>query len=150
MKKFKFNLSSVLELRKSKENESLKNLADARSLYQLEIEKRAEFLKNLEASFLRRESTAHEPVGISAFVCEQNFIDGLKQRIIQCDHAIFKAEKNVNKYLKLYIFAKSKTRMMETLRDKALSDFKSHLSKKEENDAQDLMIMRARMNIGDE
>ena len=40
--------------------------------------------------------------------------------------------------------------MMETLRDKALSDFKSHLSKKEENDAQDLMIMRARMNIGDE
>ncbi len=145
MKKFKFKLATVLDARKNKENESLRNLASKQEIYQAELKRKEYLVTEYRSALERREQLANAPVKISAFLAEQDYISGTKQWILQADHAILRANRSVEKALKAYLFAKRQTRMIEIIYDHAYQDYKKQLIKQENNELDDLMIMRHRL-----
>ena len=145
MKKFRFKLATVLDLRKKREEEFLRALGTAQSAYQRELSKKQALLKNLEDSLLRRESLGNEPIDINPFRLEQDYIIGTKQRILRADQQIVKASRAVEKALRAYLMARRQTRAMETLYEKDFAEFKKARQKYEQKEMDDLMIMRQRM-----
>src|SRR5258708_4564994 len=131
MNKFKFKLETVLQFRRTREEEALRALAQAQRIYQAELAKKAKLLFDLSEALGRRESLGIVAIGIDAFQLEQNFIGGTKQRIVQQNQALVRASRGVEKNLRAYLFAKRQTRMIEILREKQYKEFRKALSKKE-------------------
>jgi flagellar FliJ protein len=150
MKKFRFRLETVLNLRKTREEEAHRQLAQAQRIYQQELAQKAALNTILADSLARRESLGVESIGIDAFQLENNFVIGTKQRIVQQTQAVFRASRGVEKALRAYLFAKRQSRMIEILREKQFKEFKIALAKKEQKDLDDLSVMRARLNQLDE
>src|SRR5690242_14925181 len=115
MKKFRFRFESVLEMRKRLENESLKNLAESQRFLQEQIERKNFYKKELDKSLERREALGSVSVFISAYHSEEYYITGVKQRIYQSEQAVFRANKNVEKFTKKYLNAKKQRRIMEVI-----------------------------------
>lgn len=149
MAKFKFRLENVLTHRKRREDDVLALLAKAQRGLQLEKDRKSELEMNLELALVRRESLGATAVGIHAFIVENDFIIGVKQRVIQSDQGILRANRGVEKALRAYLFAKRQTRMIEMLREKALAEFKQSESKREQKNLDEMMIMRHRLKDED-
>src|SRR4051812_31232904 len=112
MPKFRFRLESVLKIRKSREEEVLRALGAAQRAYQAELARKSSLLDELENALERRENLGARAVTIIAFQIEQSFIVGTKQRLIQCDQAILRASKQVEKALRAYLVARKQSRML--------------------------------------
>lgn len=145
MKKFKFKFEVVLEVRRNRENEALRNLADAQREHQTEIRKKNDLELALKQSLERRELLGKTPAQIQSFQAEQDFIDGNKRRIIQAEYAIYRAAKKVEKVMRFYLQAKRQTRVMETLYEQEYQKYRIELAKKEQKELDDLMVMRNRL-----
>lgn len=145
MKKFKFEFSAVLELRKTQEKECLRNLARAQEQLQIEISKKEMLLQQLGKALERREAYGKPAARISIVQGEDDFIVGTKQRIIFSDQAIFRANKEVSKALRVYLAAKKKSLVMETLLEKAKLEYKKEASRYEQKTYDDINIMRNRL-----
>ena len=151
MKKFRFRFNSILKLRKTREEEALKNLSAAQRAYQEELRKKQEILGHLDQSLNRRQSfgdatrSSKQSIGGNDYQLEQNFIIGLKQKIIRADQMIVRASRAVQKALHAYLIAKRQTKMMETLYEKEFNVYKKAFAKKQQSDQDDLSTMRARM-----
>lgn len=148
--KFKFRLEIVLNLRKTREQEALRLLAQSQRIYQHELAKKAKLNFELSDALVRREGLGIEAIGIDAFQLEQNFIVGTKQRIIQQTQAVVRASRGVEKCLRAYLVAKRQTRTIEILREKQYKEFKKALAKREQKELDDLSVMRARLKQLDE
>ncbi len=148
MKKFRFKFDSVLKVRKSEEESALRALGAAQRAHQEELRKKEKVAKDLSNALLRRENLGTEstrtPIDILPFRMENEFITGLKQRLIQADHAIMRASRGVEKALRAFLIARRKTRMMETLYERDLAEFRRERAKYEQHQLDDLNIMRAR------
>jgi flagellar export protein FliJ len=145
MKRFQFKFDAVLRVKKMREDEALRALAESQRAYQAEIS-RKEVLKNeLSHAFQRREQLGSGPVSITAFRTEQDYIVGLKQRLVHSDQSIFRASKNVEKALRSYLIAKKQSRVIETLYDRALAEYRKEKSKFEQKRIDDLVLMRQRL-----
>ena len=144
MNKFKFKLETVLQLRRTREEEALRALAQAQRIYQAELAKKAKLLFDLSEALNRRESLGIVAIGIDAFQLEQNFIGGTKQRIVQQNQALVRASRGVEKSLRAYLFTKRQTRTIEILREKQYKEFRKALSKREQKELDELSVMRAR------
>jgi len=145
-RKFRFRLESVENVRRSKEQECMRLLAQAQSRYHQALNFKSELLQALENALVRRERLSEAAQSILAYRVENDFILGTKQRIVQADQFIFKAKKHVEKALKTFLDARRATRAIEMLREKAYEEFKLDLRKREQKELEDLYVMRARMN----
>ncbi len=144
MNKFIFKFAVVLEVRKSKKNEALRLLGEAQRLYQSELARKSDLQLQLLKGLERRELLGRDLVGISFYKTEQDFIGGTKQRIHQCDQAIVRASRGVQKALRTYLIARKESKVMESLCDQAYIEYRRLLIKHERKQMDDLMVMRSR------
>jgi flagellar export protein FliJ len=150
MKKFKFKFAAVERVRKEALDSALRGLAQAQRAFQSSVARKQELQRELEGALIRRESLGSDPVGPVAFQLENAYISGTKQRIVQQEQAIFRASRGVERALRAFLHARKQMRMVETLREKALADYKKARSKYLEKQQADLYVMRARMKAIEE
>jgi flagellar export protein FliJ len=149
MRKFRFKFDTLLKQRKSREELALRQLAEAQRAYHQELARKAEFEALLEKALVRRESLGQSPVTVTAFITEQDYITGTKQRIIQVQQAITRATRGVEKALRTYLHCRRQTKMMETLYEKHYIEFKRELAKKEAKALEDFAVMRSHLSTED-
>lgn len=145
MKKFKFKFALVLAKRKEEEQQALLVFSHKQRIYQAQISQKEKLILDLQHSLDRREQLGAQLVSIFEFHSEQNFIEGTKQRILQAEHRIFKAYKDLERSHIRYLDSRKRTKMIESLQDKATVAFKKERNKYEQKELQDLMIMRFRL-----
>jgi flagellar FliJ protein len=145
MKKFRFKLATVLEVRKSREQEALVALAAAQREYQAAQAHKLDLQRQLQESLLRREKLGHESTGIVVFHTEQDFINGTKAWLIRADQAIVRANRGVEKALRSYLHVRKQSRMIETLEETARREHRLETAKKEQRQMDDLNVMRSRL-----
>jgi flagellar FliJ protein len=142
MKRFRFGLESVLQSRRLNENEALRELAEAQKKLQSEFESKRQLQLLLDQAFHDRDGLGKTVAPASGFQLIQSFIVGTKQKILKSDQAIFRANRGVEKAMRSYLQAKRLTRMIETLRERAFSEFKLQVKKFEQKEQDELTIMR--------
>ncbi|MEN9723558.1 MAG: Flagellar FliJ protein [Pseudomonadota bacterium] len=143
MKRFKFRLEAVETIRKKKEDEALQVLAKARGDHQSAIDFRQNLERELRDSIARREGLAQECVGPEAYAIEEAFISGTKIRI---QHAILKenrAARLVERAMRSYLHARRDTRVIETIRENDLQEFRREITKRELKEVDELSSSRA-------
>ena len=145
MRKFQFKYQAVLHERKMKEQYALELLADAQHALQSELQHRVELMTELQKSLDRRERLGESAVKISEFQSEQSFIVGTKQRIIQADQRVFRAQKGVDRALRNYVQCQRKTKVMEELRDQFYKNYQRDIKKLEQKQIDDLVVMRTHL-----
>jgi flagellar export protein FliJ len=145
MKKFRFKLDVLEKVRKTQENERLRALAEAQSLFRDCVDKKNSLLAELNQALIRRENLGSHAVGINQYLAEEDFILGTKYRIVQADHQIMAAKKKVDKALRSYFEARRQTRKIEVIREKQWGEYKIEVAKQERKDLDDLYIMRSRI-----
>lgn len=150
MKRFRFNLESVLRLRKLREQEALRALSVAQRARQAEVDRRAKLVVQLSEALHEREKLSAKATTIQAFHTWQHFITGQKQRIIQADHAIQKSERAVEKAMRTYLHTRQRTEAIARLKERAHEEYKKERSRWEQLQNDDLMVMRHRINEDDE
>lgn len=151
MKKFTFKFQAVLQIRKIREQEFLKQLSRTQRAHQEELSKKAQLGVQLNRSLERRQNLGKTAEDIASFHLEDNFIIGTKQKLIQADNSILRASKAVERALQTYLIAKRQYKIMETLLEKAQEEHRRAKRRKEEKDLDELIIMRTRLSQeGDE
>jgi len=149
MKRFQFKFETILKHRKRREDDCLRALGAAQRTLQAERERKSGLECDLADALLRREGLgSSEPIGIDAFLLENSFIEGTKQRIIQADQAILRANRSVEKAMRVYLMARRQAMVMETLKDKAREEYRRERNKWEQRQQDDLTIMRNRFRDG--
>jgi flagellar export protein FliJ len=149
MRKFRFKFATLLKQRKSREETAMRQLAEAQRVYQLGLATKAELERTLEQSLIRREMLGQSPVTIAAFLMEQDYIVGTKQRIVQAQQGIVRATRGVEKALRTYLDCRRQTKMMETLYEKHYAEFKQEMAKKEAKRIEDFAVMRAALSAAE-
>jgi flagellar FliJ protein len=144
-KRFRFKLQPVENVRRSKEQECMRVLALAQTRFQQALQFKIQLIQELEDSLIRREQLGQTATSVMAFLMENDFIAGQKQRIVQADQFILRAKKNVEKCLREFLIAKKDTRVIEKLRENAFAEFKQEIQKKEQKELEELYVMRARL-----
>ena len=144
-KKFRFRLEAVEKVRRAKEQEALRGLAAAQSKYQEALKHKQWLMEETEDALKRREMLAGTAQPVLAYQLENEFINGNKVRIVQADQAIFRARKFVEKALREVIVAKRAVKAIENLREKAFTEFKIQLRKKDQKDLEELYVSRSRL-----
>ncbi len=134
-----------MDFRKKREEDALRLLGAAQRALQLEIKRKQDLLDALNRSLLRRELLGEIPTGPNEFHVEQDFIGGTKQRIIQADHAISRAHRGVEKALRVYLLSRRQVRVLELLYDRDFAAYKHEARRRENREADDLNIMRRRL-----
>lgn len=145
MRKFHFKLETVLKVRKSKEEDALRNLALTQQHLQTRISEKLKLTLDLKNALERREKLGNEPVVNSVFIIENDFISGTKQRIIQAEQAIWRANKFVEKAMRQYLHCRRQSKTIETLKEKAYQEYKDAANKYEQKQLDNLYLMRARL-----
>ncbi len=150
MKKFRFKLASVEKVRRTREEEALRLLAQAQNEYQKLLRVKESMLEAIQISLLRREELGREPIPSVAFQIENEFIAGTKLRAAHLDQKIFKAQKNIEKAMRNYLLARRQTRMIEVLREREYEKFKIEVKRKETKLLDELSMMRVRLKLDEE
>jgi hypothetical protein len=97
MRKFTFKLDTVQKVRKSKENNQLKLVAEAQQHLKERIDTKIQLQNANEEAALRREKLGtQENFLVQDYAIEDLFIRGNKQRIVGVDQSIFRAKKRVD------------------------------------------------------
>jgi len=151
MKKFKFRFESVETLRNSQEQAALKFFAEAQMALQFQLENKMNILNQIDANLSKKESLASQAsTSVESFHIQQNFINGLKQKVIQADALILKAQKNLRVAFDRFKAARQNKKIIETIKDKDFKNYKKEYLKHENNKLQDLYTMRSKIFRGEE
>jgi flagellar export protein FliJ len=142
MKRFKFRFEAVEKVRKTREKESLRALGAAQRELLAARARKDSLVSALQGSLLRRERLGQEAVSPTAYVLETDFIQGTKARIIQSEQGITRAQRGVEKAMRVYLLALRQLRAIENLREKMFAEFKRAKAKKEQKESDDLTLMR--------
>ena len=143
MRKFHFKLEAVEKVRKSREQDALRELAAAQRVLQAEKEHKMELISSLQESLVRREEFAKESVTRVVYDTENDFISGTKIRIQQADQAIERAQRKVEKAMAYYLSCRQQRRMIEKLREKAYLAYREEVRLHELKQLDDLYVMHA-------
>jgi flagellar export protein FliJ len=146
MKKFNFKFQSVLQVRKIREREFLRQLSRTQRAHQGELTKKSQLVVQLEKALERREKLGTVNEDVASFYLEDSFVIGTKQRIIQTDRMIQRSAKAVERALQTYLLAKGQSKIIEKLLEKSKEEYRKAFRKKEEKDLDELVIMRNRLN----
>lgn len=148
MRKFRFKLSAVEQVRKNKEREALTALSDAQRILQAEISRKIKLLQALDDSLNRREKLSLKEASSVDYRVEEDFITGNKIRIQSVDRSILRASKGVEKAMAHYLQCRKQRKMVDKLREKALEAHQDEQATRENRAMDDLSIMRFRINKG--
>lgn len=85
-----------------------------------------------------------------SFRLEQDFINGLKQRLVRQEQVIARASKAVEKTLRAFLHARRETRIMEMLYEKHFAEWKRSRARKLQKELDDLTVMRAPHKVAEE
>lgn len=132
MKKFKFKLATVLTTRRIREDLALRTLGLYEKSYIQEKDKKQVLMKRLDEALKRVESFGESTSLPGVLHSEVDFVTGLRQRLVQADHAILKAKKNVDRSMQIYLNCKAQTGAIEKLEEGAYSEFKRQVQKAEQ------------------
>lgn len=144
MRKFRFKFSAVLKDRKLRQDEALRALGGAQREYQRALSDRGLLAKELDRALTRCEGLGAEPTPALAFQLEQEFIVGIRQRLVRQGQAIHRAGRSVEQALRAYLVARRRTRVMEMLYEKHHEGWKREARKKAQRELDDLTVMRPR------
>lgn len=144
MKRFKFKFDVVMQVRKARENETLRVLSEAQKAYQETLRNKQHWQLELSKALKRGNLLGEKQLSIVEYTTEQSYIQGVKQKIIQSDQAIMRANKTVEKALRSYLHARKQIKAVETLHEHAYEEFRKEQSKKEQKEIEDLNIIRSR------
>lgn len=150
MRKFVFKFEVILKQRKAHEEIALRQLAAAQQAYQQAIKVKSDLQEDLKNSLIRRENLGNEPVGIAAFKTEQDFITGIKFRIIRSEQGVTRAMRGVEKALRYYLQTRRQTQVMERLKEKHYRSFKQDRNRKDALEVDDISVMRSHLKIDEE
>lgn len=142
MRKFQFKFEVILKQRKSHEELALRQLGAAQQNYQAAVREKNVLQEDLKKSLIRRESLGSESIGISAFKTEQDFITGLKHRIIRAEQGVTRSMRGVEKALRYYLQTRRQTQVMERLKEKHYLQFKQERARKEAKELDEMSVMR--------
>jgi flagellar export protein FliJ len=145
MKSFNFKFSAVLAVKKTKELEALRTLGNARRIYEIEVNKKLKLLEEIKIFQEDDKIDSATRISISNLKLEESYIFGCKQRLIQLDQSLFRANRGVQKALQVYFKAHKENLSMEVLREKCYQEYRSELIKREQKQADDLGVMRSRL-----
>jgi flagellar FliJ protein len=148
MAKFKFHLESVEKIRIQKEQKMLEELSETQRVYQSKITDKRLLLQKKQEAFEKKNEMASRDSNINEIRLQEDYITGLKARIIRADQAILRARRFLEQAMRLYIQARKERMMMDRLREKALEEFKREQVRLEQKKLDDLITMRARLNQG--
>ncbi|MBC7690451.1 MAG: flagellar export protein FliJ [Methylotenera sp.] len=146
MKRFRFKFTAVEKVRQSRQDEALRVLAQAQSMFQEATTFKNRLVQALNDSLLRRENLGREFTSVMAFQLENSFLAGQRVRILQAENFIKKASKNVEKCLRAYLVTRRELKMIEVLREKAFAEFRKEKNKQEQKVTDDIYISRANLN----
>jgi len=142
-KRFRFRLEAVENLRRIREQDALRALADAQTKYKMALDHKYSLQVELEKSLVRREVLPEQNTSSSFdYQLENAYITGTKQRIIQADQFILRMKKGVEKALRAMLSARRDLRAIELLREKAFQEFKKELQKKEQKQLEEFYTLR--------
>jgi flagellar export protein FliJ len=142
MKQFKFRFEAVLKVRKIREEEALRRVAEREKVLHDEIELKEKNLRDLDATLNRMEQFGRVPSSVGGVLAEKDFAAGLRIRITQCENRILRAKKNLDRAMAYFLAARTQTRMMEALSEKALIEFKKEAAKKEQKRLDEMVLAR--------
>lgn len=145
MKKFQFKYQAVLKERKVKEEFTLELLAEAQHAYQAEVEQKTKLIEVLNQAQTRKENLGKTPVQIHEFQSEQAFITGTKQKLIQSDQRIFKAQKGVDRAMRNYLQAKRRSQIIQDLKDRSYQEYRKERNRFDQKQLDDIIVMRAHL-----
>ncbi|MBL7716727.1 MAG: flagellar export protein FliJ [Bdellovibrionales bacterium] len=147
MKRFRFRFEAVERVRKAKEQEALKALGSAQQAHSSAVQHKFSILEKMAESLTRRDDIASSTTGpILSIQMETIFIEGSRHRLILAEQSIIRAKRNVEKALRVYLYARRQLRMIENLREKAFAEFKKEMNKREQKQIDELNTLRARLN----
>jgi flagellar export protein FliJ len=126
-----------------REDEALRLLGTAQRAHRDAIARKEKLLSDREASLLRRELLGSQITHAPAFVTEELYLAGLKQKVMQADHAVTRAARGVEKALQAYLHAKRQLMIIEKLKERDLQSFKLSEAKRELKEMNDLYVMRS-------
>jgi flagellar FliJ protein len=148
MAKFKFRLEPVEKIRIQKEQKMLEELSECQRVYQSKISDKRLLLQKKQEAFERKNELASRDSSINDIRLQEDYITGLKARIIKADQAILRSRRFLEQAMRYYIQARKERMMMDRLKEKALEDFKREQGRMEQKKLDDLITMRARLNHG--
>lgn len=143
MKKFRFRLEAVEQVRRNDELVAMRSLATAQRALQREIQLKNDLVKLLGKTAEQRQDLSNQIVGPSAYAIHESLILGTKKRIIAAGYSIRRAKKAVEQALGILLTKRRALRAIEILREKALENFKKERARYEAKQLDDLQVMRA-------
>lgn len=141
--KFRFRFEPVERVRKNKEQEALRGLGRAQSAVAEAHAYKNKLIDDMMRSLERRERLSEVEVGPAVYQIESIFIDGTKIRVKQAEQGILRAQRGLEKAMRVYLFAKRQLMIIEKLREKEFEVFRKARNIREQKQMDDNSIMRA-------
>lgn len=140
MSKFRFSLETVERIRKISEEKALSDFSLAQKKFLEEVAKKEAAIKARSQAMSDR--AALSVARPSDYATLENYIQGLSKSIQVADQAILRARRFLNAAFRTYVGAKKSRMMIDSLKEKALAEFKRERAKKEQKEIDDLVSMR--------
>jgi flagellar FliJ protein len=148
MAKFKFQLEPVEKVRIQKEQKMLQELSESQRAYQAKISDKRLLLQKKQEAFEKKNEFASRDSTVNEIRLQEDYITGLKARIVKADQAILRARRFLEQAMRHFIQARKERMMMDRLREKAFEEFKREQARLEQKRLDDLITMRSRLNHG--
>lgn len=149
MKRFKFRFESVEKVRSVREKQALGEVARTQQALFSEENNKKQIEEKIQAALIARENLANGIVGSREYQLATSYLAGLKQDLARADVAVRRAKRGVEKAMTRALLARRDLKMIETLRERDVSEFKKERSHYEQKQYDELSIMRNRMQQGE-
>ncbi len=142
MKKFRFKFSVLLEFRRRLESQALVVFSEKQKIYQGELQNKINLQNELQMTLEKREKLGIQPISAIEFRWHNEYIQGLKQKLIQSDQVILRTHRELDKALRRYLDTRKRTKTIELLEEKERGEFHKEISKKNQKELDELIITK--------
>ncbi len=136
-----------MDVRRQRQQDALVALAAAQKAYQDALARKRELLEGIGRAFERKEALGQSSTPALGFQIEQDYITGNRHRVVQAEQGITRATRGVEKALRVYLFTRKQTRMIEVLEEKERTEYRRAQSLDEQKELDELSTMRARFRL---
>jgi flagellar protein FliJ len=131
LKKFSFKLEPVLNVRKCKEEELQRKLAEILDRLQDAVEEMAKTLSQRHLIANQLEEFKKKPIGIEDLLTYQNYIESLDKRLDEQETRIQKIEKEVEEMRELLLKACKDKKIIEKIKERQKACYNNELLRQE-------------------
>jgi len=142
LKRFKFTLDKVLEVRRIKEKEKQRHLAEALRILENETKKFEQLNKQKENSWLILETLIKTNVDPAIITMAYKGLDGQQTLTQLQDEKVTEAENKFNLKRQELIDIQRKKKILEKLREKQYKDFLNEMEKVEQKFIDEIAVIK--------